>query len=259
MHPRSLRIINNLILSGLAFLLVSPAWAQASSGQGLPVPNVNIGVQPARGPGDVSMTLQILLLLTILTLAPSILIMMTSFTRIIIVLSFVRSALGAQQIPPNQVLTGLALFLTFFSMAPVLTQVHDRALQPYLGGRMSFNRAIKEGERPLRDFMFRQTREMDLALFVKMSKTPRPRTREDIPTLVLIPSFIISELKTAFAIGLKLYLPFLVIDMVVASVLMSMGMMMLPPMMISLPAKLLLFVMIDGWHLLARSLIGSFL
>ncbi|MCC6445212.1 MAG: flagellar type III secretion system pore protein FliP [Armatimonadetes bacterium] len=249
-----------LALAGLALLLAAPAMAQTPArGAALPVPNVNIGVQPARSPGDVSMTLQILLLLTVLTLAPSILMMMTSFTRIIIVLSFVRNALGTQQIPPNQVLTGLALFLTFFSMSSVLTRVNDRALQPYMAGRISFNRAIREGEQPIRDFMFRQTREMDLALFIKMSNTPRPRTRAEVPTLVLIPSFIISELKTAFAIGLKIYLPFLVIDMVVASVLMSMGMMMLPPMMISLPAKLLLFVMIDGWHLLARSLIGSFM
>jgi flagellar biosynthetic protein FliP len=202
--------------------------------------------------------LQILLLLTLLSLAPAILIMMTSFVRIIVVFSFLRNALATQQMPPNQVLIGLALFLTFFVMAPTFQQVNTTALQPYMAGQITQAEAFQRGMEPMRTFMFKQTREQDIALFMSMSGLPKPNTYADIPSYVVIPAFAISELKTAFEIGFILYVPFMVIDMVVASTLMSMGMMMLPPMMISLPFKILLFVMVDGWGLLVRSLILSF-
>ncbi|MFZ3101245.1 MAG: flagellar type III secretion system pore protein FliP [Desulfitobacteriaceae bacterium] len=205
-----------------------------------------------------STSIQILLLLTVLSIAPAILVLMTSFTRIIIVLSFVRNALGTQQMPPNQVLVGLAFFLTFFVMAPTFTQINTQALQPYIQNNLSQTEALNKAEEPLRTFMFRQTREKDLALFVGLAKMERPQTYHDIPTYVLIPSFVISELKTAFQMGFAIFIPFMVIDMIVSSTLMSMGMMMLPPMMISLPFKLLLFVLVDGWHLVAQSLVKSF-
>ncbi len=224
----------------------------------LPLPRIDIGVEPARSPKDVSVSLQILVLLTVLTLAPAILIMLTSFTRIVIVLSFVRSALGSQQVPPNQVLIGLALFLTFFVMAPALGAANEQALQPYLRGEISQQVALDRAAVPFREFMLKQTREKDLALFTALAKAKRPANPSEVPMLVLIPAFTISELKTAFEIGFLIYVPFLVIDMVVASVLMSMGMLMLPPVMISLPFKLLLFVMVDGWNLVIGSLLRSF-
>ena len=224
----------------------------------VPIPNVSIGVEAANNPKDVALSLQILFTLTVLTLAPSILIMMTSFTRIIVVLSFLRSALATQQMPPNQVLIGLALFLTFFTMSPYLDQVNQNGLQPYLSGVISQEEAMTQAMKPMREFMFKQTRENDLALFVNLSEMSRPNSPDDVPTTTLIPAFIISELKTAFQIGFLIYIPFIVIDMVVASTLMSMGMMMVPPVMISLPFKLLLFILVDGWHLIIRSLISSF-
>jgi flagellar biosynthetic protein FliP len=233
-------------------LMAAPAMAAT------PLPSVKIAIGSAASPQDVSLTLQILFLLTVLSLAPAILMLTTSFTRIVIVLSFLRQALGTQNIPPNQVLLGLALFLTFFNMNPVFTQVNDQALQPYLRGEIKQELALKKALAPMRDFMFRQTRQKDLALFVYLSKSPRPATPDDVPTLVLIPSFVISELKTAFQMGFLIYIPFLIIDMVVASTLMSMGMLMLPPVTISLPFKILLFVLIDGWHLIVRSLMTSF-
>ena len=205
-----------------------------------------------------STSLQILLILTVLSLAPAILILMTSFTRIIIVLSFTRNAMGTNMLPPNQVLIGLALFLTFFVMAPTWNDVNTKALQPYLQNEISQEEAIDRAEAPLRGFMFSQTREKDLQLFVGLAKMERPQTYADIPTYVLIPAFVISELKTAFQMGFAIFIPFMIIDMIVASVLMSMGMMMLPPMMISLPFKLLLFVLVDGWHLVVQSLVTSF-
>lgn len=224
----------------------------------VPIPNLNIGVQAAENPKDVALSLQVLFTLTILSLAPSILIMMTSFTRIIVVLSFLRSALATQQMPPNQVLIGLALFLTFFTMSPYFSQVNTNALQPYLTGTITQDVAMSEAMKPMREFMLKQTRENDLALFVNLSDAPRPNSAEDISTSTLIPAFIISELKTAFQIGFLIYVPFIVIDMVVASTLMSMGMMMVPPVMISLPFKILLFILVDGWHLIIRSLVTSF-
>lgn len=224
----------------------------------IPIPQISVGVQPAENPQEVASSLQILFVLTILSLAPSILIMMTSFTRIIVVLSFLRSALGTQQMPPNQVIIGLALFLTFFTMAPYWQQVNEQALQPYLAGNLAQEAAMDKGMQPIREFMLKQTRENDLALFVNLSDIPRPSGPEEVPTYVLIPAFAISELKTAFQIGFLIYIPFLVIDMVVASTLMSMGMMMLPPITISLPFKILLFILVDGWHLVIRSLVTSF-
>jgi flagellar biosynthetic protein FliP len=238
----------------LALLMAFAAAAHAAT----PLPSLKLGVGSANSPQDVSLTLQIVFLLTVLSLAPAILMLTTSFTRIIIVLSFLRQALGTQQIPPNQVLLGLALFLTFFNMNPVFSQVNDQALQPYLKGQIAQEAALNKALTPMRDFMFRQTRQKDLALFVYLSKSPRPASPADVPTLVLIPSFVLSELKTAFQMGFLIYIPFLIIDMVVASTLMSMGMLMLPPVTISLPFKVLLFVLIDGWHLIVRSLMTSF-
>jgi flagellar biosynthetic protein FliP len=247
------------IAAGVSLLVavgVGIAWAQQKPVG--PIPRITIGVGPSESPQDVSVTLQILLLLTILTLAPAILVMTTAFTRIVIVLSFLRTALGAQQIPPNQVLIGLSLFLTFFVMAPVLNDINTKALSPYLKGDMEFRDAIKEGEKPLREFMIRQARPKDVALFVRLSGMNQPKSWDEIPTTTLIPAFVTSELKTGFLMGFKIYIPFLVLDMVVASVLMSMGMLMLPPMMISLPAKVLLFVLVDGWHQIVRALAASF-
>ncbi len=223
-----------------------------------PVPNINIGIDQASNPADLSVSLQILFALTVLTLAPAIIIMVTSFTRIVVVLSFVRNALGTQQMPPNQVLMSLALFLTFFTMSPYLSEINNKALQPYFAGNISQEEAFSTAIVPIRTFMFKQTRENDLALFVNVSEDKRPESQEQVPTLTLIPAFMISELKTAFQIGFLIYIPFIVIDMVVASTLMSMGMMMLPPAMISLPFKILLFVLVDGWHLIVKSLIDSF-
>lgn len=209
-------------------------------------------------PGDVAVTLQLLFLLTILSLAPGILIMMTCFTRIVIVLSFVRTALGTQSMPPNQVLVGLALFLTFFVMSPVFTEINETALQPYLAGDIPQDEAVDLAIMPVKEFMAEHTREKDLALFFKYAELTKPDSIEDIPMTALIPAFAISELKTAFQIGFVIFIPFLVIDMVVASTLMAMGMMMLPPVMISLPFKILLFVLVDGWYLIVESLLVSF-
>ena len=221
------------------------------------LPQIDINFNDQEGDGF-SQSLQIILFLTILALAPAILIMLTSFTRIIVVLAFVRTSLATQQMPPNQVLIGLALFLTFFVMAPTFTQVNDEALQPYMAGEINQSQFFEGAMEPLRGFMFQQTRENDIALFVQLTKMERPQTYSDIPNYVLIPAFVISELKTAFQIGFLIFVPFLVIDMVVASSLMSMGMLMLPPMMISLPFKILLFVLVDGWNLVIKSLVLSF-
>ncbi|MFZ7104608.1 MAG: flagellar type III secretion system pore protein FliP [Peptococcaceae bacterium] len=224
----------------------------------LPFPSFEFNTQAADSPQDVALTLELLALLTILSLAPAILLLMTSFTRIIVVLSFVRHALATQQMPPNQVLIGLSLFLTFFVMAPVWSDINQNALQPYLEGTINQEEAFDHAVEPLREFMFDHTRKTDLALFVNLSGMDRPNYKGDIPTYVLIPSFAISELKTAFQIGFLIFIPFIVIDMIVASTLMSMGMLMVPPMMISLPFKLLLFVLVDGWHLIVKSLMLSF-
>ena len=217
-----------------------------------------VKLEDSKEPEDYVFSLQLLFILTILTLAPSILIMMTSFTRIIIVLSFIRNALGLQQTPPNQVIIGLALFLTFFIMAPIGAQINDGAIQPFLKEEINQDVALKKAMEPIREFMFRQTRDKDLGLFLNMKKMGKVNNLEDVPSHVLIPAFIISELKTAFQIGFVIYIPFLVIDMVVSSTLMSMGMMMLPPVIISLPFKILLFVLVDGWNLIIKSVVLGF-
>ncbi|HTL12611.1 MAG TPA: flagellar type III secretion system pore protein FliP [Bdellovibrionota bacterium] len=222
------------------------------------MPSLSLSFGNSQKPADLVSVLRIVIMLTVLTLAPAILIMMTSFTRIVVVMSFVRQALGTQQMPPNQLIVGLSLFLTFFVMAPTWDKIQAEAVQPYLAEKIDQPTAFANAEAPIRQFMFAQTREKDLELFLSLAKSAKPKNRDEVPTHVLIPSFVISELKTAFQVGFMLYLPFLVLDMVVASVLMAMGMMMLPPMMISLPFKILLFVLVDGWDLIVGSLIKSF-
>lgn len=221
----------------------------------LPGIELNIDGEPAQ---NWALGLQLLLILTVLSLAPSIVIMMTSFTRIVIVLSLLRSALATQRMPPNQVLVGMAIFLTFFIMGPVFSDINEHALQPYLANEIDESIALDTGLAPLKDFMARQTDEKDLALFVEVAKIERPSSLDDIPLQVLVPAFIITELKKAFQIGFLIYLPFIIIDMIVASILMGMGMMMLPPVMISLPFKILLFVLVDGWYLVIKSLVTTF-
>jgi flagellar biosynthetic protein FliP len=220
-----------------------------------PIPGIDFGSDE---PEAVSDTISIILLLTVLSIAPAILVLMTSFTRIVIVLGFVRTALATQQMPPNQVLIGLALFLTLFIMAPTLGQVNEVALQPYLAGELTQTEALSEATIPMKKFMAANTREKDLLLFLNYSQSTKPSSVEEIPLTALIPAFAISELKTAFQMGFMIFIPFLVIDMIVASVLMSMGMMMLPPVMISLPFKILLFILVDGWYLVVKSLLSSF-
>jgi len=237
------------------------AFAYPVSAQPIQVPDVNlqIGGEAEEDPESLVGFLQLLLLLAILTLAPAFVVLMTSFTRIIIVLSFTRNAMATQQIPPNQVLIGLALFLTFFVMQPTLAEINETAVQPYIEGEIIQEDAFEIAAAPLREFMFYNTREKDLALFVNIADIEQPETEEDVPLHVLVPAFVISELKTAFQMGFMLYVPFLIIDMVVASTLMSMGMFMLPPVIVSMPFKLLLFILVDGWHLVVKSLLESFL
>ena len=248
------------LLPVLAVGLFILMWTSAGqAAQSLSLPNISLSIGGAADePGKVATTIQLLFLLTVLSLAPSILLMATSFTRIVIVLSLLRHALGTQSMPPNQVILGLSLFLTLFIMTPVWQRVNSEALQPYYEERSSGEEALAQAAIPIKEFMLRQVREKDLALFVKIAKEKRPEKPADISLSVLIPSFVISELKTAFQIGFMIYLPFLILDMVVASILLSMGMMMLPPVMVSLPFKLLLFVLVDGWSLLAGSLVQSF-
>jgi flagellar biosynthetic protein FliP len=229
-----------------------------AAAQGLGLPKVTIETGTARSPQEVATALQIVVILTILSVTPAILLMLTSFTRIVVVLSLLRQGMGVQQLPPNQVVIGLSLFLTFFVMAPVGQEINRIALEPYMAGQVSQFEALTRAMGPLRDFMLKQTREKDLALMVQLGKIAPPKTPTDLPTHVLIPAFALSEIKTAFQIGLVLFIPFLIIDMVVASALMSMGMLMLPPVLISLPFKLLLFVLADGWHLVARALVTGF-
>lgn len=242
-----------LLATTSAAIALSAVNASAQS-----IPKVSIEVGETSSPTDLSTTLQIVLLLTVLGLAPSLLIMVTSFIRIAVVLSFLRNAMGAQQLPPNQVLIGLALILTFFIMTPVVNQAYDEGIKPYLAEEIAGEEAFAKTTEPFRKFMLAQTREQDLALFVDISGIDAPDSAEDIPLHVLIPGFVISELRTAFQIAFVVFIPFLVIDMVVASVLMSMGMMMLPPIIVSLPFKILLFVLVDGWYVLIKSLVESF-
>lgn len=253
-------IVGGIACVLLALVAMAPAFAQSPgpTAPTIPIPRINLGISPATKPSDVALSLQILLILTVLTLAPTLLVLLTSFTRIIIVLSFVRTALGTQGVPPTQILTGLALLLTFFIMTPVINDINKNALQPYLGNKISQGVALDRAQKPLRAFMFRQTREKDIALFYHITKDPRPAKQDDVPTYLLVPAFVISELKTAFEIGFAIYIPFIVIDMVVASVLLAMGMMMIPPVLISLPFKILIFLLVDGWNLTISAVFASF-
>jgi flagellar biosynthetic protein FliP len=224
----------------------------------MPIPKITFDIKEAVGPRDTALSLQILFLLTILSLAPAIVMMMTAFTRVVIVLDFIKRALSLQQMPPNQVIVGFSIFLTFFIMAPTFTKINEEALQPYLKGKIDSEAFFNKGMDPMRAFMFRQTREKDIALFIKLAKLQKPKSQKDVPSYCLIPAFMISELKRAFEIGIYIFIPFIVIDMIVASALMAMGMIMLPPVMISLPFKIILFILVDGWNLLTYELVRSF-
>jgi len=241
-----------------ALIIILLIGISSSSVFGQTLPKISIQVGQSDSPSDLSTTMQILLVLTVLALAPSIVIMVTSFIRIVVVFSFLRHALGTPQMPPNQLVVGLALILTYFLMAPIFGEINNTALKPYFDGKINQQEAYDIGIKPLRNFMLHQVREKDLELFVELAHLEEPQSNDDIPTYVLIPGFVTSELRIAFQIGFTLFIPFLIIDMVVASVLMSMGMLMLPPIMVSLPFKILLFVLVDGWYLIIKSLILSF-
>ena len=242
----------------ITFFVPFQAYAGTNEAALIPIPNLQIGLTPADKPQDVSMSLQILALMTILSLAPAILLMLTSFTRVIIVLGFVQRAIGLQQTPPQQVISGLALFLTLFIMAPTWNTIYDNALAPYLAGNISSAEAWNGTLKPVREFMKKYTHEEELSLMISAAKMEQPKNFDDVPTRVLIPAFMLSEFKTAFQMGVVIFIPFIVVDMIVASVLLAMGMMMLPPMMISLPFKVILFVMADGWNLVVLSVLKSF-
>lgn len=237
---------------GLGLLLL-PGFLGAQS-----LPAINLSVGAGTGPKEISTTLQILMMITILSLAPAILVTMTSFTRFVIVFSLLRQAMGAHQVPPNQVLIGLALFMTFIVMTPTIKRMNEEGLQPYVRNELTQKEALEAAAKPLREFMVKHTREKDLALFVSLNTKEKPKSLADVSMASIVPSFIISELKTAFQIGFMIYIPFIVIDMVVASVLLAMGMLVLPPVIISLPFKLMLFVLVDGWNLIVGSLVRSF-
>jgi flagellar biosynthetic protein FliP len=236
------------------FLLAIPAPAYAAD----PIPGISIDIGNGTGPESAANTVSLILLITIMSIAPGILILMTSFTRIVIVFGFVRTALGTHQMPPNQVLIGLSLFLTLFVMSPTIAEINRTAIEPFMAGEMTQTEALAQAAIPLKHFMAAQTREKDLLLFLNYSNADKPAGVEDTPLTALIPAFAISELKTAFQMGFMIFIPFLVIDMIVASTLMAMGMMMLPPVMISLPFKVLLFILVDGWYLVVQSLLQSF-
>jgi flagellar biosynthesis protein FliP len=242
----------------LIILVLSPAVIHAQQSTSIPFPKIGINVGTSSKPGDVSVTLQILLLLTILSLAPSIMIMTTSYLRIIIVFSFLKTAMGTPQMPPSQLIAGISLFLTFFVMAPTWNKVNVEALKPFMNGQISAEQAYDTGIEPIRDFMFRNVRNEDLELFIGLANLKRPNDRKDLPTYVVIPAFVLSELRAGFIIGFFLFIPFIMVDMIIASILMSMGMMMLPPTLISLPFKILLFILVDGWHLVIGSVVRSF-
>jgi flagellar biosynthetic protein FliP len=257
------RILRVLLVCAALLCVVAPARALAQGRGGAPAaavqaPPQNLSVQ-VDGVGTLSAPLQIVVLMTLLTFVPAALVMMTSFTRIAIVFHFLRQAIGTQEIPSNQMVIGLTLFLTAFIMAPTATRINELAIQPAIAGQIDVTTALERGAPPLRDFMLKQTRQADLALFVELAHTGRPASPQDLPMRVVIPAFAISELKTGFQMGFFLFVPFLLVDLVVSTVLLSIGMMQLPPMMISLPFKVLLFVMIDGWNLLVGSLVRSFL
>ncbi|BCJ85274.1 flagellar biosynthetic protein FliP [Effusibacillus dendaii] len=242
----------------LTVLIGSVLYGTTANAEQVVIPGIDLNVSSSQSPQNVATSVQIILMLTVLSLAPSILILMTCFTRIIVVFSFARNALSIQQMPPNQVLIGLALFMTLFVMTPTLSQVNQKAVQPYLAGQLTQTEALNQAAIPFKQFMAKQTREKDLMLFIEYRKDPVPKTIEEIPLTTLVPAYAISELKTAFQIGFMLFIPFLIIDLVVSTTLMSMGMMMLPPVMISLPFKILLFVMVDGWYLIVKSLLQGY-
>lgn len=245
------------LLAIISFFFIN-ATNLFAQGQTIPFPKIGIDVGAASTPEDVSTTLQILLLMTILSLAPSILIMTTSYLRLIIVFHFLKTALGTQSMPPSQLLAGIALFVTFFVMAPTFSKINDEALQPLMNGQMKIEEALDKGVEPLRIFMLQNVRDEDIALFIDMAKIELPETKADVPTYILLPAFAISELRAGFIIGFFIFIPFIMVDMIIASILLSMGMMMIPPMMISLPFKILLFILIDGWGLIIGSVIRSF-
>ncbi len=248
-----LKIISILFL---LFFIASETFAQ--SNQSIPFPKIGVDLGTAETPKDVSTTLQILLLMTVLSLAPSILIMTTSYLRLIIVFSFLKTALGTQSMPPSQLLAGIALFVTFFIMSPTFSRINDEALQPLMNGEIKVEAAMDKGIQPLREFMLNNVRDEDVALFIDMANLEMPETRVELPTYILLPAFAISELRAGFIIGFFIFIPFIMVDMIIASILLSMGMMMIPPMMISLPFKILLFILIDGWSLIIGSVIRSF-
>ncbi|MCS6985395.1 MAG: flagellar type III secretion system pore protein FliP [Leptospiraceae bacterium] len=244
------------VLFWLVLLFPTFLWSQE-----IPIPKIDFNITPAKGPKEVALSLQILLLLTLLSMAPAIILMLTSFTKIIIVFDFIKRALSLQNMPPNQVMVSLALFVTFFIMAPTLNEINQKALSPYLDGKLETGKFFTEAAKPLRQFMIRQLGKegiREVALFIRLSKSPRPKNYDEVPFHILVPAFMLSELKKAFIIGIYLFIPFLIIDMVVASTLMSMGMIMLPPVMISLPFKIILFVLVDGWSLLTYEIVRSY-
>ena len=252
---------NFYIIFTLIFLIAANSFAQQTqqtNSLSFPLPKLDVQVGSSDNPQDVSVTLQILLLMTILALAPSIMIMTTAYLRIIIVFHFLKSALGTQQMPPGQLLAGVALFITFFVMAPTWNKVNEEALKPLMDEKITTEEAYNKGIEPIRKFMFRNVRDEDLGLFISLANMTRPKNRNELPTYVVIPAFVISELRTGFIIGFFLFIPFLMVDMIISSILMSMGMMMLPPMLVSLPFKILLFILVDGWNLIIGSVVRSF-
>lgn len=246
------------LLAVVLFLIVGSNLLAQQTTNTIPFPKINLDVGTAQNGSDVSVTLQILLLMTVLSLAPSIVIMTTSYLRIIIVFHFLKSALGTQQMPPSQLLAGVALFITFFIMAPTWTKVNDEALKPLIDNKLTMQQAYDKGIEPIRQFMFKNVREEDLELFISLSNQAKPKNRNEVSTYVLIPAFVLSEMRAGFIMGFFLFIPFIMVDMIISSILMSMGMMMMPPMMISLPFKILLFILVDGWNLIVGSLIRSF-
>lgn len=249
--------LNKTSLIFFFIIFASVTLGQNNQSLTFPIPKLNVDVGTSQSGQDVAVTLQILFLMTILTLAPSIIIMTTSYLRIIIVFHFLKSALGTQQMPPGQLLSGIALFITFFVMAPTWNEVNDKALKPLMDKKITVEEAYDKGIEPIRNFMFKHVRNEDLELFISMANMGRPNSRDELPTYIIVPAFALSELRTGFIIGFFLFIPFLMVDLIISSILMSMGMMMLPPMLVSLPFKILLFVLVDGWNLIVGSIVRS--
>jgi len=247
----------SILIFALLLIVETNLFAQQATNT-VPFPKINLDVGTAQNGSDVSVTIQILLMMTVLSLAPSIVIMTTSYLRIIIVFHFLKSALGTQQMPPSQLLAGVALFITFFIMAPTWNKVNDEALKPLMDNKLTMQQAYDKGIEPIRQFMFKNVREEDLELFISLSNQAKPKNRNEVSTYILIPAFVLSEMRAGFIMGFFLFIPFIMVDMIISSILMSMGMMMMPPMMISLPFKILLFILVDGWNLIVSSLIRSF-